>query len=242
MPTFLKSRLTLPALLIAVLFLIAACGSDPTATPRPEPTQPPPTEAPAASDAEAMADDKMVEDGDAMEDDKMAEDGEAMADDKMAEDGEAMEDDKMAEDGEAMADDKMAEDGEAMADDKMAEDGDAMAMETGSIALMLTRIQPLANGYHYEGWAIVDTGEGIAGQDQERLFERFYRIDQARSRTSGGAGLGLSIAKGIVEAHGGRIWVESELGRGSKFSFTIPKRTIATVDNVDIRWSAVSPD
>ena len=82
MRALLKSRLTLPALLIAVLFLIATCGSDPIATPRPEPTQPPVTEAPAAS-------------------------------------------------------------GEAM------EDGEAMAMESGSLSLKLTGIQPLANGYHY---------------------------------------------------------------------------------------------
>jgi signal transduction histidine kinase len=85
---------------------------------------------------------------------------------------------------------------------------------------------------------VSDTGEGIARQDQERLFERFYRTDQARSRTSGGAGLGLSIAKGIVEAHGGRIWVKSELGQGSTFGFTLPKR----IDDDDVLLSAVSLD
>jgi len=71
---------------------------------------------------------------------------------------------------------------------------------------------------------VSDTGEGVAAQDRDRLFDRTYRVDPSRSRSSGGAGLGLSIAKGIVEAHGGRIWVESVLGEGSKFSFTIPKK------------------
>jgi len=71
---------------------------------------------------------------------------------------------------------------------------------------------------------VADTGEGIAEQVVGRLFERSYRIDPSRSRASGGAGLGLSIAKGIVEAHGGRIWAESVVGQGSTFSFTLPKQ------------------
>ena len=70
---------------------------------------------------------------------------------------------------------------------------------------------------------VTDTGEGIPEEELQRLFERSYRADWSRSRESGGAGLGLSIAKGIVEAHGGRIWVASEVGRGSTFSFTLPK-------------------
>ena len=69
---------------------------------------------------------------------------------------------------------------------------------------------------------VADTGIGIPLADQERIFERFYRVDAARSREAGGTGLGLSIARHIVEAHGGRLWVESGVGQGSKFFFSIP--------------------
>ena len=69
---------------------------------------------------------------------------------------------------------------------------------------------------------VSDTGIGIPTSDRERIFERFYRVDAARSREAGGTGLGLSIAKHIVEAHNGRLWVDSVIGQGSKFSFSIP--------------------
>lgn len=69
---------------------------------------------------------------------------------------------------------------------------------------------------------IKDTGIGVLSQDLPRLFERFYRVDKARSRQSGGTGLGLSIVKHIVEMHGGSVQVQSEYGKGSVFSFSLP--------------------
>ena len=71
-------------------------------------------------------------------------------------------------------------------------------------------------------FSVRDFGGGIAFEHANRLFERFYRVDKARSLQAHGTGLGLSIAKHLVEQHGGKIWVDSELGRGSCFQFTLP--------------------
>lgn len=82
-------------------------------------------------------------------------------------------------------------------------------------------VSATSNGDEVE-FVVSDTGIGIPKADQPRIFERFYRVDVARSREVGGTGLGLSIAKHLVEAHGGRLWVESEVGQGSQFHFTVP--------------------
>jgi len=69
---------------------------------------------------------------------------------------------------------------------------------------------------------VSDTGIGIAKEDLEKIFDRFFRVDKARAREQGGSGLGLSICKWIVEAHQGEIKVESELGKGSSFIVILP--------------------
>ncbi len=80
--------------------------------------------------------------------------------------------------------------------------------------------------------AVRDTGAGIDPKDLPRVFDRFYRGEKSRSRNgdkSGGVGLGLSIVKGLVKAHGGEIWVESEFNAGTKFWFTLPKGKVESV-------------
>jgi two-component system sensor histidine kinase RstB len=67
-----------------------------------------------------------------------------------------------------------------------------------------------------------DDGPGIAPEERERIFGRFHRSDTARARSSGGAGLGLAIARSIVEAHGGRIWAEESPLGGARVSFELP--------------------
>jgi signal transduction histidine kinase len=69
---------------------------------------------------------------------------------------------------------------------------------------------------------VADEGIGIPLRDQERIFERFYKVEDSLAKPTQGTGLGLYIGKTIIEAHGGRIWVESELGKGSRFTFTLP--------------------
>jgi len=70
--------------------------------------------------------------------------------------------------------------------------------------------------------AVIDTGEGIPAEELPNIFERFYRVDKTRARATGGHGLGLTITKRLVEVHGGKIEVQSEMGKGSRFTFTVP--------------------
>ena len=70
---------------------------------------------------------------------------------------------------------------------------------------------------------VVDQGIGIASEDQERVFERFFRVDKARSRQTGGTGLGLAIVKHVVANHGGNIRLFSELGEGTTFTLALPR-------------------
>ena len=79
------------------------------------------------------------------------------------------------------------------------------------------------------GLAVADTGPGIAPEHLRRVFDRFYRLDPARSRARGGSGLGLAICRELVEAHGGRIWAESAEGAGSTFSLALPIQPPALV-------------
>jgi signal transduction histidine kinase len=98
-------------------------------------------------------------------------------------------------------------------------------------------IEPRAVGHEGEGslthesegeaeWVeieVADTGMGIPASEQVAIFDKFYQVRQAKDVATPGTGLGLAIAKSLVELHGGRIWVESELGRGSRFIFTLPR-------------------
>jgi two-component system phosphate regulon sensor histidine kinase PhoR len=97
----------------------------------------------------------------------------------------------------------------------------------GSVRVYVVPEVPTAQGViddegsDYLTVAVRDTGVGISKSDLPRIFERFYKVNRARGQ--GGTGLGLAIAKHIVEAHGGRIWVESVEGKGATFYFTVPR-------------------
>jgi signal transduction histidine kinase len=89
--------------------------------------------------------------------------------------------------------------------------------------------------------AVQDTGPGIAPEELTHIFERFYRLDRARTRRSSGAGLGLAIAHWIAEAHGGRIEVQSTVGRGSTFTVVLLLSTGSLSSSVTGRSPDPSP-
>ncbi|MFZ0127012.1 MAG: ATP-binding protein, partial [Xanthobacteraceae bacterium] len=95
--------------------------------------------------------------------------------------------------------------------------------DTGEVAIRTS----ISNGSFTV--AVHDTGPGIAEQDQGKIFEEFQQADSSITKQKGGTGLGLAIAKRIIEMHGGRLWVESELGHGSTFAFTVPVNVEAQV-------------
>jgi len=95
--------------------------------------------------------------------------------------------------------------------------------------------RPLASEVEF---TVCDFGPGIASEHLDRIFERFYRVDKARSRESGGTGLGLAIVKHIVEVNGGRVWVESVLGSGATFHFTLPMADPPEVSGLDMDAAA----
>ncbi|MBI4299658.1 MAG: HAMP domain-containing protein [Chloroflexi bacterium] len=82
---------------------------------------------------------------------------------------------------------------------------------------------------------VADTGSGIAPGDLPHIFDHFYRADPSRQRASGGSGIGLAIVKQLVEAHGGRVWVESQLGKGSTFFISLPPVAGAEAESEDAR-------
>jgi len=119
-----------------------------------------------------------------------------------------------------------------------AEEGLAVPVDRGRMRRVLANLLDNAIKYSEPGGSIslriggddrsvrievADTGLGIPERDLGRIFERFYRVDRARSRSQGGTGLGLSIVKHMVQNLGGEIQVKSQLGRGSTFSFTLPR-------------------
>ena len=95
------------------------------------------------------------------------------------------------------------------------------------------------------GWvelSVTDTGAGIPPQDLNRVFERFYRSDKSRDRGGGNSGLGLAIVREIVEGHGGHVQVESDVGKGTTFRFTVPQAGPTTRAQVSVQPEESLPE
>jgi signal transduction histidine kinase len=84
------------------------------------------------------------------------------------------------------------------------------------------------------GFTVSDDGIGVAAEDHQRIFERFYRVDTARTPRDGGTGLGLAIAKSLIEAHGGTVSVESELGQGARFIVRFPRADAVLATDLEL--------
>jgi two-component system phosphate regulon sensor histidine kinase PhoR len=96
--------------------------------------------------------------------------------------------------------------------------------ENGGVTIRLeTSVGDVEDSSPCDRIVVEDSGEGIPAQHLERLFERFYRVDRARSRDLGGIGLGLAIVKHLARAHGGEVTVSSEVGKGSAFTIELPR-------------------
>lgn len=101
----------------------------------------------------------------------------------------------------------------------------AQRASSATTTLSAPSVTAVPAGHPLGTWIVVsisDTGIGIPAQDLPRVFERFYKVDRSRNRNAGGTGLGLAIAKHLVEGHGGRLWADSQEGRGSTFYLTLP--------------------
>ena len=96
-------------------------------------------------------------------------------------------------------------------------------------SLINIKVIPAENGVIF---SVTDRGEGISEETMRNLFDRFYQAERVVSGKTRGTGLGLAICKGIVEAHGGSIWVESRVGKGSTFSFSLPAG-VSIDDNIE---------
>src|SRR5207245_8272821 len=102
----------------------------------------------------------------------------------------------------------------------------------------------IAIKFHRDGWtvsitmsrgprdriSVADTGEGIPSHHLDRLFERFYRVERARSRELGGTGLGLAIVKHLAKSHGGEVLVRSDFGKGTEFTIELPPKPVGPKD------------
>jgi signal transduction histidine kinase len=106
--------------------------------------------------------------------------------------------------------------------------------DEGTITVNVDRILDPGTQTPYLRVKVTDTGIGIAKEDQDKLFERFSQVDSSLTRKVGGTGLGLSITKHLVEMQGGEIQVESEIGKGSSFWFTLPVTAEESIEIPDI--------